>query len=56
MAKCVIMFEGTYSGNVIRVPDKMARDIVHEGRGEYASKQAWKDAGRSKIKKEGSKV
>ena len=56
MAKCVIMFEGTYNGKVIRVPDKMAREIVHEGRGGYASKQAWKDSGRSKIRKEGERV
>lgn len=53
MAKCVIMFEGTYNGNIVRVPDKMARDIVDAGRGDYASKETWKELGRPELIKKG---
>lgn len=53
MAKCVIMRDGEYANRVIRVPDDYAYELVSNDRAEYVSKEIWKEAGRSKLKKEG---
>ena len=43
MAKCVKMFDGDYKDTVIRVPDKMAFNLVHvEARAVYVPKAEWK--------------
>jgi hypothetical protein len=48
--KCVKMFDGDYKDRVVRVTDEMAREIVSDGRGEYAPKEPWKDGGREAPK------
>lgn len=50
MAKCIKMLDG--AEQVIRVPDKMASDLVDAARAEYISKEEWKEAGRVHVKDE----
>ena len=50
MSKCVKMLNGKYKDKVIRIPDDYAFDLVHEGRAEYAPKEAWKETGRENVK------
>lgn len=49
MAKCIKIHK---TGQVIRVPDSMARDAVERGVAEFAPKRDWKDAGRIVVKDE----
>jgi len=49
MAKCIKIHT---TGQVIRVPDNVARDAVERGVAEFAPKKDWKDAGRINMKDE----
>jgi hypothetical protein len=49
MAKCIKVYD-RMDPKEIRVTDKMAEELVGEGRAEYVSKEGWKEAGRVQVK------
>jgi len=49
MAKCIKMLN---TGQSIRVPDKMAEELVDVGRAEYINRETWKKDGRIQVKDE----
>lgn len=52
MAKCIKI---NSTGQVVRVPDEVARDAVARGVAEFSPKEAWKEEGRINMK-DGGKI